>query len=194
MSDILFQKNPEVKLFYENLCLEQQRIYGEYKAYYNNKTYFLNQMLISDPKTALATYGYEDQVLNSLMQNFNLDNELILYKATSRNRVMGFIKDAIYTNAEYLSTAISLDKIQGFFTYGADNVFLEIHLHNHVIACPFQINDMDNDEGEILLPRNTKFKILEDTILKGRELLRVMDPELADESAELQYYKLLYLE
>lgn len=160
--EILLNNNPSAVFFYNNLTEKQKGISRQYKAYESNSNiYSLNTRLLTDKNTALSEYKTEDDLMNSIIFSFQLKSDLILYKGTSAQRVEPFIINEIYQNQEWLSTAFDFNNAQGFLKEAnpEDNIMLIIVLKNSFRGIPMQQSEDLVDENEIILPRDSKFRI-----------------------------------
>ncbi|MFW0714431.1 hypothetical protein [Pedobacter sp. N23S346] len=187
---ILLNNNPNAAFFYNNLTEEQKTISRQYKAYESNSNvYSLNTGLITNRNMALSEYKTEDDLMNSIIFSFHLENELILYKGTSAQRVEPFIINDIYQNQEWLSAAFDFNNAQGFLkeVNPEDNIMLIIVLKNSFKGIPMQQSDDLVDEDEIVLPRDSKFRVIRKFKLSSTDFEELERPFEGTCCYELEY-------
>jgi len=188
LPNFLLVNNPAAETFYGNLNEAQRDIGKQYKAYeMNSNVYKLNQMLLTNKELALLTYKAEDELMNSIMFSFELKEELTLYKGTSKQRIDEFIKDGVYQNREWLSTALDFNTVARFLTYDDDNVLLIIKLDENFTGCPLQWNEEEVDEKEIILPRDSEFRIINEFRLNHGRFDEIEPDLIGMKCYELEY-------
>ncbi len=160
--------------FYKSLSPDELHFYNLYKLNTGAFAYNLNTLLRN--KSPLSTYTQAISNLDNLILKYVHPFEITLYRACTTNLVDPFIDGSIYTNPDYLSTAILLERCQKHFTTPENPALLIFKCSANMSMAPMDLNEEHGEsEDEMLLGRSNRFRLKEKTVVTERnEIERTM--------------------
>ena len=115
-------------------------------------------------------FNNEIDILDAIISINQSTEEIILHRATNECQVLPFIENDIYTNPEYLSTAIGLESVQTHFTNPINPVYITFTCAAGTNMAPFEGNEQfSGTEGEILLGRDNEFTIFSNRVTRNKD-------------------------
>lgn len=171
--------------FYINLSEIQKTVFDRYKGNTDGFCYKLNDSLRLGNS---ITFNNEIRILDEIISKNQSTKEIILHRATNECQVLPFIENNIYTNPEYLSTAIDLDSVQAHFTNPNNPVYIIFTCTTGTNMAPFEGNEQfSNTEGEMLLGRENLFSIVVNRVTRDKvEIESIMERDKAIGVTELR--------
>ena len=153
--------------FYSNLSDIQKSVFDRYKGNTDRFCYKLNDGLRL--RNAVEFHN-EIEILDEIIIINQNTEEIILHRATNECQVLPFIENDIYTNPEYLSTAIDLESVQTHFTNPINPVYITFTCAAGTNMAPFEGNEQfGGTEGEILLGRENLFSIVINRVTRDKD-------------------------
>ncbi|HDU8591792.1 TPA: hypothetical protein RG675_002380 [Proteus mirabilis] len=158
------QKN----MTYESLNEIQKKAFDAYKnssEIMSGKSfaYDINKILLEDEVVPVEYKGYL-KGLDELSELYSLPNDKILYRACFEDTVKGLLdrENTINKYPAFMSTSTSKNNLSTHYAagYNAIPCFLIIICTAGAKVIPLEKNDTANQEEEILLPRNSQFRLL----------------------------------
>lgn len=170
---------------------DELHYYNLYKLNTGAFAYNLNTLLRN--KSPLSSYAQAISNLDNLILKYAHPFEITLYRACTTNLVDPFIAGSIYTNPDYLSTAISLERCQKHFTTPENPALLIFKCSVNLSMAPMDLNEEHGEsEDEMLLGRSNKFRLEEKaTVSERKELERIMGRFEAQDVSELVIYNFI---
>jgi hypothetical protein len=171
--------------FYSILSDIQKSVFDRYKGNTNGFCYNLNDGL---RLRNAVEFNNEIEILDEIISIKQRTEEIILHRATNECQVLPFIENDIYTNPEYLSTAIDLESVQTHFTNPINSVYITFTCAAGTNMAPFEGNEQfGGTEGEILLGRENLFSIVVNRVTRDKvEIESIMERDKAIGVTELR--------
>lgn len=158
--------------FYINLSEIQKTVFDRYKGNTDGFCYKLNDSLRLGNS---ITFNNEIRILDEIISKNQSTKEIILHRATNECQVLPFIENNIYTNPEYLSTAIDLDSVQAHFTNPNNPVYIIFTCTTGTNMAPFEGNEQfSNTEGEMLLGRENFFSVTANRVTNDKNEIELI--------------------
>jgi hypothetical protein len=174
--------------FYTNLSEIQKTVFDRYKGNTDRFCYKLNDGL---RLRNAVEFNNEIETLDGIINIHQSTEEIILHRATNECQVLPFIENNIYTNPEYLSTAVDLESVQTHFTNSTKPVYITFTCAVGTNMAPFEGNEQfGGTEDEILLERENIFTIVVNRVTRDKdEIESIMERDKADGVDQLRIIK-----
>ncbi len=114
--------------------------------------------------------------LDSALNKHSFDEDVVVYRGVDSPTMAKLKRGAIFVDKAFVSTAMHRRVAEGFSGLFEGAVLMEIHVRKGKAAAPVDGSSKYPHEREVLLPRNTRFKItgrkkVEDFIVLQAEVL-----------------------
>ncbi|WP_276975756.1 ADP-ribosyltransferase [Flavobacterium filum] len=156
---------------------DELKIMEKYKSNNNDGKLYCDEINWSLRNDATKKIPISDDFLLDIKQIDEIikkfkSNEYLLYRGTSEECLLPFLDNQdIYRNPEFLST--TLVKNLRRFLVNPSPVIVEFKMPTDSNIFPFYLDKrLDNEEKEVLLPRNLTFKLTSKSILLEKDQIK----------------------